>query len=73
MPRPHSPSMSSADRTYDVHAASPDGVPGRFESTYDTAAEVLAHCEEEDKPYAIKVGGEFLSLDEFMERYVGAG
>ena len=46
---------------------------GRVLATYDLAAEVLAHCEEQDKPYAIMVDGEFLDLDHVMEKHVGGG
>ena len=65
--------MSITDKTYAVHAAEADGSPGTFEATYDTVAEVLAHCEEQAKSYAIKVDGIFLGLDDFMEKHVGAG
>ena len=33
----------------------------------------MGDCEEQDKPYAIKVDGEFLDLDHFMEKHVGGG
>ena len=65
--------MASTEKIYEVHAAEADGSPGAYEAIYDTAAEVLAHCEEQDKPYAIKVDGEFLDLDHFMEKHVGGG
>ena len=65
--------MASTGKIYEVYAARADGSPGAYEATYDTAAEVLAHCEEQDKLYAIKVDGEFLDLNHFMEKHVGGG
>jgi hypothetical protein len=62
-----------ADKLYEVYGTKADGSPGAFEATYDTVAEVLAHCEEQAKTYAIKVDGAFLDLDTFMERHVAAG
>jgi hypothetical protein len=63
----------SEEKLYSVYSAEADGTPGPYEATYDTVAEVLAHCEEQAKPYAIKVDGAFLDLDTFMEKHVGAG
>lgn len=63
----------SAEKSYDVYRSRQDGTRGAFEGTYDTVAEVLAHCEEQEKSYAIRVDGKLLSVAEFMERYVGAG
>lgn len=58
---------------YSVYSTGADGSPATCEGTYGTVAEVLAHCEEQDKPYAIKVDGVFLDLDTFMEKHVAAG
>jgi hypothetical protein len=60
-------------KLYSVYAAAADGSPGAYESTYDTVAEVLAHCEEQAKRYVIKVDSTFLDVDTFMEKNVGAG
>jgi sulfur carrier protein ThiS len=65
--------MEHDNKTYEVYEADREGNPGPFEATYDTVAEVLAHCEENVKPYAIRVDGHFLSLDRFMETHVSAG
>jgi hypothetical protein len=65
--------MNTDDQVYEVYEADSEGNPGPFEATYDTVVEVLAHCEEKQKPYAIKVGGKFLNLDDFMATHVGAG
>lgn len=64
--------MDQNKQVYEVHSADSDGSPGPFEAAYDTVIEVLAHCQP-SKSYAIKVEGEFLSLDNFMETHVSAG
>ena len=58
---------------YQVSRTDSDGAPGVHEATYDTVAEVLAHAEESRASLCVKVGEDSLSLDEFMEKYVGAG
>lgn len=63
----------SEEKLYSVFSSAGDGSPHAYEATYDTVAEVLAHCEEQAKPYAVKVDGEFLDLDTFMEKHVAAG
>jgi|GEM_PF-3796732 len=65
--------MDHHTQSYEVHAADSAGNPGPFEAAYSTVVEVLAHCEENQKPYVIRVNGEFLSLDRFMETHVSAG
>jgi len=65
--------MNEPSEVYSVYATNDDGGPGRLEEVYDTVAEVLAHCEEQDKPYSIRVGNKFLTLDEFMVAHVAAG
>jgi hypothetical protein len=65
--------MNHPPKTYSVYSTNDEGGPGRLEEVYDTVAEVLAPCEEQDKPYSIRVGNKFLSLDEFMASHVAAG
>jgi hypothetical protein len=65
--------MQPEHTIYEVYEADLEGKPGPFEAAYDTVGEVLAHCEETAKPYAIKLDGAFLSLDRFMDTHVSAG
>ena len=65
--------MDPETTTYAVYDIEANGKPGALEATYDTVAEVLAHCEEGRKAFAIKVEGRALSLDDFLENYAAAG
>jgi hypothetical protein len=58
-------------KTYHVYEADERGKPVRLERSYDTVAEVLAHCV--DKPKVIRVGDDYFSLDGFMATHVSAG
>jgi hypothetical protein len=65
--------MEEHSKTYSVYSAGLDGKPLILEATYGTVAEVLAHCEGRTMPFAIKVGGNFMSLDAFMKNHVREG
>jgi len=62
-----------ASIVYEVFRTDAEGAPQSLEASYDTVAEVLAHAEESHSSVCIKVGEDFLSMHEFMEKYVGAG
>jgi hypothetical protein len=65
--------MELEPATYSVYELDENGKTGAMEASYDTVAEVLAHCEEGLKDYAIKVEGRTLSLEDFLENYAAAG
>lgn len=45
----------------------------KLERSFDTVAEVLAHCDKLEKPRAIRVADKYFSLDGFMATHVSAG
>ena len=58
---------------YSVYEADEQAKPVRLERSYGTVAEVLAHCDELEKPRVIRAGNKYFSLDGFMATHVSAG
>jgi hypothetical protein len=59
--------------TFSVYEADEQGKPLKLERSFDTVAEVLAHCDNLDKPRVIRVGDKYFSVDGFMATHVSAG
>ena len=58
---------------FSVYETDEQGKPVRLERSYGTVAEVLAHCDNLEKPRVIRAGEKYFSLDGFMATHVSAG